>query len=88
MTPTIALLTDGRANVTLSGEPGRAQAAEDATALARAIRAEGVEAIVIDTGRRPERALRDLAAEMAGAYVALPRADAARLSAAVSQSLA
>ncbi|MGY6409417.1 MAG: magnesium chelatase subunit D [Alkalilacustris sp.] len=87
MTPTVALLTDGRANIALDGAPNRAQAAEDASAMARALRAQGVPAIVIDMGARPEAALRRLAAEMAGPYLALPRADAGRLSAAVAASL-
>ncbi|MBK5926772.1 hypothetical protein CCR87_05320 [Rhodobaculum claviforme] len=87
MTPTVALLTDGRANIALDGAPNRARAAEDAAAMARALRAQGVPAIVIDMGARPEPALRKLAAEMAGPYLALPRADAGRLSAAVAASL-
>ncbi len=87
MTPTVALLTDGRANIALDGAPNRAQAAEDAGAMARALRAQGVPAIVIDMGARPEASLRKLAAEMAGPYLALPRADAGRLSAAVAASL-
>jgi hypothetical protein len=43
MTPSIALLTDGRANVDLSGIANRAQAAEDAKLMARAIRAKGLQ---------------------------------------------
>jgi len=87
MSPTLALMTDGRANIALDGAANRAQAAEDATAMARAIRAQGVPALVIDMGARPEAQLRTLAAEMAGPYLALPRADAGRLSAAVSAAL-
>ena len=87
MTPTVALLTDGRANIALDGAPNRARAADDAGAMARALRMQGVPAIVIDMGARPEPALRKLAAEMSGPYLALPRADAGRLSAAVAASI-
>jgi magnesium chelatase subunit D len=87
MTPSIALLTDGRANVDLSGAANRMQAAEDATAMARAIRARGWPGLVIDTGVRPTRGLDELAREMGVPYLPLPRADARTLSAAVDASL-
>jgi magnesium chelatase subunit D len=41
MTPTLALLTDGRANIALDGTANRERAADDATRLARALRATG-----------------------------------------------
>jgi magnesium chelatase subunit D len=87
MTPSVALLTDGRANVDLSGNADRTQAGEDATAMARAIRARGWPGIVIDTGVRPTRGLDALAREMGAPYLPLPRADARSLSAAVDASL-
>ncbi len=87
LTPTIALLTDGRANVALDGTGDRAQAALDATAMAQALRAAGADALVIDTGNRPEPWLASLAATLGGTYLPLPRADAKRLSAAVAAAL-
>lgn len=87
LTPTVILLTDGRSNVALDGTTDRSQAAQDASNLARQLGARGVEALVIDTGTRPERALAGLAKEMRAPYIALPRADAKKLSAAVSDSL-
>jgi len=87
MTPSIALLTDGRANVDLSGAANRAQAAEDASAMARAIRSRGWPGLVIDTGVRPTRGLDALARELGMPYLPLPRADAKTLSAAVDASL-
>ena len=87
MTPSVALLTDGRANVDLSGTANRTQAGDDATAMARAIRARGWPGIVIDTGVRPTRGLDALAREMGAPYLPLPRADARSLSAAVDASL-
>lgn len=87
MTPTIALLTDGRGNIALDGSPNRAQAEEDATRLARAIRATGTPALVIDVANRPQPALQGLARMMDAPYLALPRADAYRLSAALAGAL-
>ncbi len=69
-TPYLALLTDGRGNVALDGTPGRAQAAEDAAALARRLAADGVGAVVIDTANRPQAAAAALAARDGGALSA------------------
>ncbi len=80
------LLTDGRANIGRSGAPGRAQAAADALAAAKALAAEGTRALVIDTAARPQDAARALAGAMAARYLALPQADAARLTRAVREA--
>jgi magnesium chelatase subunit D len=88
MTPTLALITDGRANIALDGTADRARAAEDAARLARAVRAEAIPGLVIDMSPRPQRQLETLAREMGAPYLPMPRADAGRLSAAVSDSLA
>ena len=87
MTPSIALLTDGRANVDLSGVANRAQAAEDSRLMARAIRARGLSGLVIDTGLRPTRGLDELARDMGVPYLPLPRADARSVSSAVDAAL-
>ena len=87
LTPTIAILTDGRANIALDGRADRKQAAEDAQHIARILRAHGTDAIVIDTGNRPEPALRKLAQTLDAAYLPLPRADAERLSKSVATAL-
>jgi len=87
MTPSLALLTDGRANVDLSGVANRTRAAEDAALLARAILAKAMPGLVIDTGLRPTRGLDGLAREMGVPYLPLPRADAKSLSAAVDTAL-
>ncbi|MBY4894218.1 magnesium chelatase subunit D [Rhodobacteraceae bacterium N5(2021)] len=87
MTPSVALLTDGRANVDLSGAANRTTAAADSTLMARAIRAEGYPALVIDTGQRPTRGLDALAREMGAPYLPLPRADSRNLSRAVDAAL-
>ncbi|MEP0566148.1 MAG: magnesium chelatase subunit D, partial [Paracoccaceae bacterium] len=88
LTPTIAVLTDGRANIALDGKPNRTDAREDAKKLAQIIAAEGVETLVIDTGNRPEPDLKSLSHTARGHYIPLPRADAKRLATAVSDALA
>ena len=88
LTPTIAILTDGRANIALDGHPNRTEAREDALKLAQIIAAEGVETLVIDTGNRPEPDLKSLSHTAHGHYIPLPRADAKRLATAVSDALA
>ncbi|MEO0463524.1 MAG: magnesium chelatase subunit D [Pseudomonadota bacterium] len=82
-TPSLVVLTDGRANIGRDGQPGRQQAGEDAIQSAKAIAREGLDAIVIDISARagPEGAA--LAAAMNARFLALPRADAQRISDAV-----
>ncbi len=87
LTPTIAILTDGRANIALDGSADRKQAATDAQTIAKSLRAAGTDAILIDTGNRPEPALRNLAQILDGTYLPLPRADAERLSKSVATVL-
>jgi magnesium chelatase subunit D len=87
MSPCIVLLTDGRANVALDGAANRTQATSDAEQIAQQIRASGAEAITLDLGNRPAKFLADLAAKMDGLYMPLPRADARRMSSAVSAAL-
>ncbi len=87
LTPTVVVLTDGRANIALDGRADRARAAEDAQAMGRALRSQGVDAVVIDTGNRPEPALKVLAQAMDGVWLPMPRADARRLSQAVAAAL-
>jgi len=83
-TPSIVVLTDGRANIDADGSPGRKQAGEDANAAARALAREGYDALVIDISARPGREGAQLAEAMNARYLALPRADAQALHRAVS----
>lgn len=87
MTPTIAILTDGRGNIALDGTADRARAEEEATLLARQIRLSATPALVIDVANRPQPSLKTLAQIMDAPYLALPRADARRLSAALGEAL-
>jgi magnesium chelatase subunit D len=87
LTPVLVLLTDGRANIALDGSAGRARATTDAAAMARLWRGLGAASVVIDTASRPEPGLQQLAAGLGGSCLPLPRADAARMSAALEVAL-
>ncbi|MFN7225250.1 MAG: magnesium chelatase subunit D [Paracoccaceae bacterium] len=87
LTPTIALLTDGRGNIALDGGADRVRAEEDALRLARAIRGAGLPAVVIDTANRPQPSLAAMARMMDAPYLPLPRADARRLSGVLGAAL-
>jgi magnesium chelatase subunit D len=82
-TPQLVVLTDGRANVARGGAHGRAAATADAEAAARRIAASATPAVVIDISPRAQPEAAALAAAMRARYLALPRAGAERLSAAL-----
>ena len=88
MTPTHALLTDGRANVALDGTPGRSAAESVARQMARLVRSGGISALVLDVSMRPQPGLAELALEMGARYVPLPRAQAAVLAGTLGVALA
>ncbi len=78
--PQLLVLTDGRANIDLAGQPGRGRAAEDAEEIAKACRRAGLSALVIDVGARPRTEARQLAEVLGARYLPLPKADAALIS--------
>ncbi len=82
-TPTLVVITDGRANVTRAGLGGREQAQAEAGQAARALRARHLKALLVDASMRPEPRAGAIAAAMGALYLPLPRADARALSAAV-----
>jgi magnesium chelatase subunit D len=82
-TPSLVLLTDGRANVARDGAPNRSRAEQDALAAARTIRAARVAAVLVDTAPRPQPFARELATALGAHYLPLPHADAATLQRAV-----
>lgn len=88
LSPMLALLTDGRANITLEGTASRAQAGADATKMGGWLRASDVPSVVLDLGTRPQPHLAELSKQMGGTYLPLPRADAARMSAALEGAMA
>jgi magnesium chelatase subunit D len=75
-TPTIVMLTDGRANVLRNGSGGREAAHAEALRASVAIRASNVRALLIDTSPRANPLAGDLARAMNAEYIALPFADA------------
>lgn len=76
-TPILVLMTDGRANVTRAGRPGRAEAEAEAMAAAKALSAQALTALFVDTAPRPQREAERLALAMGARYLPLPRAGGA-----------
>ena len=87
MHPMLALLTDARANIGLDGTPGRAAAWSEARTLAGQIHALGLASVVVDISVRPGHQAEQLATDLGGDYLALPRANAHRISRAVDTAL-
>lgn len=87
LSPTLVLLTDGRANIALDGSANRVAAGEDATKMARALAARGLASLILDTGKRKSAALAELSGAMQGQYLPLPRPGAEAMSEAVASAL-
>jgi len=79
-TPTVVLLTDGRANVALDGSAGRERAEGEAIVAGRKLRAAGITSLLVDTAQRPQAAAQRFAVEMGARYVPLPYANPTSLS--------
>jgi magnesium chelatase subunit D len=75
-TPLLVILTDGRGNIALDGAAFRTRAETDALVQARAIRAAGVTAVLIDTSPRPRPEGARLAEAMGAQLAPLPYVDA------------
>jgi magnesium chelatase subunit D len=86
-TPTLVLLTDGRANLARDLTPGRGRAEAEALSAARALRAARISSVLIDTAPRPQPLAAELAAAMDARYVPLPHADASSLHRAVQTAI-
>jgi len=87
MAPCIVVLTDGRANIALDGSANRTVACAESETIAAQIRENQVDTVILDLGRRPTQFLSKLAMTMDGIYMPLPRADATKMSGAVSAAL-
>ncbi len=85
-TPVGVFLTDGRPNVALDGAHGRGAAEADALTVARAWRASGHAALLVDMAVRPHPFARGLAEAAGARYLALPSAGSGALEAAVRQA--
>jgi len=79
LTPTIIVMTDGRANIALDGRANRSQAIQDSESEASVLKFRNIEGLVIDTSPRPHVSLQKLAGIFDALYVPLPRVDAYRL---------
>lgn len=84
--PVLVFFTDGRPNVSRTGEGGREQAEADALAAARAVRIAGIAAVVIDTAPRPSPFAARFAAEAGARCIPLPDAGAREVGAAVRRA--
>jgi magnesium chelatase subunit D len=80
VTPSLVMLCDGRANISLQGSGGRAQAFQESLSLANAWRSQGLQSIWIDTSVRPEPQAEQLARAMGARYVPLPQANSQRMA--------
>jgi magnesium chelatase subunit D len=87
-TPTIVMLTDGRANVARDGSPGRERAYANALQAARGLGNLGIASLFVDTSPRPSELAKAIAAGMRAEYIALPFANARSLSAMVRAATA
>lgn len=73
--PVVVLMTDGNANIALSGAPGRDTAMADAIAAARSFRQARLASLLIDMSPRGSDKARRIADAMAATYLFLPRKD-------------
>jgi magnesium chelatase subunit D len=87
-TPTLVVLTDGRANVARDGTPGRELAHEQALTAARLVAKAGFAALFVDTSPRPSELAKDIATALRAQYIALPFANARSLNAVIQASRA
>jgi len=85
-TPVVVLLTDGRGNIALNGEPGRTKADQDTVLMARQLRAARLSTLVVDTSPKPAVAAQQLAIALSAQYRALPYAGAAALASTVQDA--
>jgi magnesium chelatase subunit D len=83
MTPTLVMLSDGRANVTLQGEGSRPIAKAQCLSWAQQWRASFINAIWLDTSARPDPQGQDIAQAMGAHYVPLPLAGSQRMASTV-----
>ncbi|MBU3738997.1 MAG: magnesium chelatase subunit D [Rhodoferax sp.] len=81
--PMLVVLSDGRANVALSGLGGRVQAQQDAQAWARHWGQSGLPSLWVDTSVQPDPRARELAGWMGASYFPMPHVQAQRMASVV-----
>jgi magnesium chelatase subunit D len=80
VTPILVVLSDGRANVTLQGLGGRAQAQADALQWGAQWRQTGHRSLWIDTSIQPDPQAQNLAHTMGCSYLPMPQVQAQRVA--------
>ena len=80
MVPTVVMLSDGRANVTLQGEGSRATAKAQALSWATQWRVSQLGGVWLDTSARPDPQAQEIALAMGAHYVPLPLANSQRMA--------
>jgi magnesium chelatase subunit D len=85
ITPILVVLSDGRANVTLQGLGGRAQAQSDAQSWGQQWRASGHRALWIDTSMQPDAQAQQLASTMGASYLPMPQVQSQRMASAIER---
>ncbi len=85
VTPILVVLSDGRANVTLQGLGGRAQAQTDAQSWGQQWRATGHRALWIDTSVQPDAQAQQLATSMGASYLPMPQLQSQRMAQAIER---
>ena len=84
VTPILVVLSDGRANVTLQGLGGRAQAQAEAAQWGTQWRLTGHRSLWIDTSIQPDPQVQLLANTMGGSYMPMPQVQSQRMASAMS----
>ncbi|MEL0127830.1 MAG: VWA domain-containing protein [Paracoccaceae bacterium] len=85
--PSLAVLTDGKANIDLDGNPNREKAFSDSILVAKVGKKLDMKSVFIDCGKRANSNLNDLATSMGANYVCLPRTNANNISNLVKANL-
>ena len=80
ITPILVVLSDGRANVTLQGLGGRAQAQAEALQWSAQWRQSGHRSLWIDTSVQPDPQVQNLAHTMGSSYLPMPQVQAQRVA--------
>lgn len=86
-TPFLVFLTDGRGNITLSGQADRAASGEETSRLARTLIKDRFPSVFFDTSRRPDPRTRRFSEDLGAQYQFLPSADGETVSQVVRQSI-
>ena len=87
MKPILILLSDGKSNLGLKGEPNREIAIKDSLKIASMINGQGLSSIFIDTSKREQQLAKDLAFNLDGKYFPLPRANSESISNTIKTSM-